>query len=176
MIKVRARSLRSYLSGGDRRSIAESSRVWELVRARPSRVSELAALAEDADALVAQRALDLLEKLAHERPKWVEPHKHLFIGPLADSGRWEIRLQVVRALPLFTWTAGQRRRVIDILLRDVAHSQKFVKAWALDSLAQLAKAQAPLRPTVLRHIRAFERSSSPALRARARHARAHLSR
>ena len=44
--------------------------------------------------------MDLLEKLAHEHADWVQPHKRLFIGPLADSDQWEIRLQVVRALPL----------------------------------------------------------------------------
>jgi hypothetical protein len=133
---------------------------------------ELAALAKDEDVLVSQRALDLLEKLAHERPDWVEPHKRLFIGPLADSDRWEVRLQIVRALPLFTWTASERRRVVAILKRDVAHSQKFLKAWALDSLAALAQAHPRLRPMVFRLVKAFERSGSPALAARARRVRA----
>jgi hypothetical protein len=122
--------------------------------------------------LVSQRALDLLEKLAYEHPNWVEPHKRLFIGNLADSDRWEVRLQVVRALPLFTWTANERRRAVAILKRDVSHTQKFVKAWALDSLATLAQMHPRLRPIVLRHLRAFERSGSKALAARARRIRA----
>jgi len=122
--------------------------------------------------LVSQRALDLLEKLAHEYPDWVKPHKRLFIGSLADSDRWEVRLQVVRALPLFMWTAHERRRVVAILKRDIAHTQKFVKAWALDSLATFAQEDARLRPIVLRYLRAFERSGSKALAARARRVRA----
>lgn len=93
-------AMRSLLQGGDRRSLARSSRALELVRAEPDRVSDLAALAVDRDGLVAMRALDALEKLARERPEWVEPHKHVFLGAPADSERWEVRLQVVRALPL----------------------------------------------------------------------------
>jgi hypothetical protein len=93
-------SLRDLLLGGDRRSIARSGLALKLVRSSPERVAELAALAGDEDPLVSQRALDLLEKLALGQPEWIEPHKHLFIGALADSDRWEVRLQIVRALPL----------------------------------------------------------------------------
>src|SRR6476469_2150128 len=109
------------LAGGDRPSIARSAQAMELVRSAPERVTEVAALAEDEDPLVSQRALDLLEKLAHDRPEWVAPHKSLFIGPLADSDRWEVRLQIVRALPLFQWTKAERSRVLEILRRDVGH-------------------------------------------------------
>lgn len=167
-------SLRDLLLGGDRRSIARSGRALELVRSRPARVAEVAVLARDADPLVSQRALDLLEKLAHDHPEWIEPHKRLFIGPLADSDRWEVRLQIVRALPLFRWKTAQRVRVLAILRRDVEHPQKFVQAWALDSLATLAVKDPALRPIVLRHLRDFERSGSKALIARARHARQRL--
>ena len=75
------------LSGGDRRGIADSARVRSLIERRPSRLKELAALTTHDDWLVTQRALDLLEKLAHEHPDWVEPYKKVFIGPLADSDK-----------------------------------------------------------------------------------------
>ena len=169
-------SLRDLLLGGDRRSIARSGQALTLVRAEPERVAEVAALARDEDQLISQRALDLLEKLAHEQPAWIEPHKRLFIGSLADSDRWEVRLQIVRALPHFRWTKAQRPRVLEILRRDVTHPQKFVKAWALDSLATLAREDPALRRFVFRHLRSFERSGSKALGARARHVRERLSR
>ena len=75
--------LKSLLSGGDRRSVARSERARALVEADPRRVSELAALAEDGDWLVSMGAMDQLEKLAHAHADWVQPHKRLFIGPLA---------------------------------------------------------------------------------------------
>ena len=93
-------AVRELLTGGDRRGIAESNRVRALVERTPSLVRELAVLTNDDNWLVAQRALDLLEKLAHEHPDWIEPHKAVFIGPLAESDKWEIRLQIVRAPPL----------------------------------------------------------------------------
>jgi len=121
------------------------------------------------------RAVDLLEKLAHKNAQSVEPHKEIFLGPLADSDKWEIRLQIVRALPLFNWTAAERRRVVEILLRDAGHPQKFVKAWALDSLATLSRNDTALVPVVRRLLRAFERSGSKALTTRARRIRERLS-
>jgi HEAT repeat protein len=167
-------SLRALLSGGDRRSLARSSQALALVHANPGRVAELAALAKDEDWLVSLRALDLLEKLAGEHPEWVEPHRRVFIGALADSDKWEVHLQVVRALPRFRWSRGERRRVLAILRRDVSHPQKFVRAWALDSLARFAETDAALAPIVARHLEELERSGSSALVTRARHIRERL--
>lgn len=165
---TRAQPLRDLLSGGDRRSIARSNQVLDRVRREPSLVAEIAALAGDADWLVSLRALDLLEKLAHQHPGWVEPHKELFLGPLADSDQWEMRLQIVRALPLFRWSPAAKRRALEILLRDLEHPKIFVRAWALDSLAAFARRDPKLAPLVREHLEAFERSGSKALAARAR--------
>ena len=170
-----SRELRWYLTGGDRRSIADSKRVRAIVEQAPARVSELAALAEDEEWLIALRAMDLLEKLAHDHPEWIEPHKKLFIGPLADSDKWEVRLQIVRALPLFRWTPAQMKRVEAILLENVAFPQTFVRAWALDSLATFAARRKRLAPIVERYLYEFENSTSAALRARARNIRKRLS-
>lgn len=167
-------AIRPLLAGGDRRSIQQSNRVRALVERTPSRVSELVSLTRDDDWLVAQRALDLLEKLAHDHPDWIEPHKRVFMGPLADSDKWEIRLQIVRALPLFRWTPSEQRRIEKILVDNVSFPQTFVRAWALDGLATLAQRREALLPVVRRHLRAFERSPSKALQARARQIRARL--
>ncbi|MFO0744155.1 MAG: hypothetical protein U1F43_00585 [Myxococcota bacterium] len=137
-------------------------------------MGELAELAGDEDALVAMRAVDLLEKLAHAHTDWVEPHKRLFVGPLADSDMWEVRLQVVRALPLFRWTKRERERAVAILVRDVDHPRAFVRAWALDSLAAFAARDASLAPVVEAALTRFERSGQKALATRARHIRARL--
>jgi hypothetical protein len=168
------RQFRELLSGGDRRSIADSQRVRTLIERRPARLQALAALIGDPDALVVQRALDLLEKFAHEHPQWVEPYKNVFLGPLAESDRWEIRLQIVRALPLFRWTRTQARRVEEILISNIAFPQTFVRAWALDSLATLSLRSVRLAPLVMQRLAEFEQSSSKALQARARAIRERL--
>lgn len=166
--------VRMLLSGGDRRSIADSNRVRALVEVNPKLVADLAELAKDEDWLIAQRALDLLEKLAHDHLAWVRRYKKVFIGPLAESDKWEVRLQIVRALPLFEWTPAEMKRVERILLENVKFPQTFVRAWALDSLATFSERRPRLRSAVLRHLREFENSSSKALQARARHIRARL--
>jgi hypothetical protein len=167
-------SLRSLLAGGDRRSIAGSNRVLALVCAAPKRAAHLAELAKDADWLVSMRALDLLEKLVHDHPEWVRPYRRVFIGPLAHSDKWELHLQIVRALPFLRWTPRERSRVLAILRRDLDHPQLFVRAWALDSLARFAQDDATLLPVVHRHLAAFIRSGRPALAARARKIRNRL--
>jgi hypothetical protein len=131
------------------------------------------ALTKDQDWLVIMRATDLLEKLAHEHPEWVEPYKEVFLS-LANSDKWEIRLQVVRALPLFNWRHRERRRVVEILLRDVDHPQTFVKPWALDGLATLAAKDKALMPVVRRSLAQFQRSGSKALATRAEHIKRRL--
>jgi hypothetical protein len=163
------------LSGGDRRSQARSHLALARARGDRRRIKELARLTADEDWLVAMRALDLLEKLAHEDAFSVAPHKHIFLGELADSEQWEIRLQVVRVLPLFKWTTTERRRAVAILIRDVEFPQSFVRAWALDSLATFAEADPALRPVVERQLRAFARSGRKSLQARARHIRTRMS-
>ncbi len=166
--------IRELLSGGDRRSIADSKRVRALVEEDPALVADLVALTRDEDWLIVQRSVDLLEKLAHEHPEWIAPHQRLFIGPLAEREQWEIRLQIVRALPLFRWTPTQSKRVREILLDNLAFPQTFVRAWALDGLARLAETTPALLPRVRRALVEFERSPSKALQARARQIRARL--
>jgi len=167
--------IHALLSGGDRRSIADSKRARRYIEENPSRIAVLATLAHDENWLIVQRSLDLLEKLAQENSIWVEPYKELFVGALAESDKWEIRLQIVRALPLFQWTPTQTRRVEAILLENVSFPQTFVQAWALDSLATLSQRRKGLRPIVERHLREFERSARKSLQARARQIRARLS-
>lgn len=162
-----SRSLRDLLAGGDRRSIARSNAALRLLRADRRRVAELAKLVADRDWLIVMRAADLLEKLAHEHPEWIQRYRRLFIGPLASHDSWEIRLQVARALPLLRWTADERPRVLRILRRYVDDPQLFVRAWALDSLARFAEDDPDLMSAVRRLLKTFRRSDRPALRSRA---------
>ncbi|HZP87179.1 MAG TPA: HEAT repeat domain-containing protein [Burkholderiales bacterium] len=162
------RSLRALLVGGDRRSIARSNEALAILRAHPHRLAELVRLTEDSDWLVVMRAMDLLEKLAHEQPDWIQPYRALFIGPLAQHESWEIRLQIARALPLLKWTAKEREKVVSILTEYANDRQTFVKAWAVDSLAKFAEGDAALLASVEQLLEELERSESRALESRAR--------
>ena len=83
-------------------------------------------------------------------------------------------MQIARALPLLRWTPAQRERVVAVLLGYARQPRKFVKAWALDSLARFAEHDGALMAFVDSLILEFERSESPALDARARQIRKRL--
>ena len=106
--------LRALLTGGDRRSIAQANRALEIARGDREAVAELAGLTGDDDWLVGQRACDALEKLAHEKPEMVDPYKRVFVDHI-NSPYWEVRLQCVRAIPLFAWTADEKLNIISAL-------------------------------------------------------------
>jgi len=116
----------------------------------------------------------MLEKGSPDQVDLVQPYKQTFLGPLADSDKWEIRLQIVRALPLLQWTPAERTRAVEILRENVAYPQTFVRAWALDSLATFAVGDPRLMRVVKKCLDDFERSGSKALQARARNIKARL--
>jgi hypothetical protein len=78
--KVSRETLRQLLTGGHRRSIAQSNQARALVAQNPDLIADIARLLDDEDWLVSQRALDLLEKFAHDHPDWVEPYKQASVG------------------------------------------------------------------------------------------------
>ena len=79
--------------------------------------------------------------------------------------------QVVRALPLFRWSGAELRRAEEIVRRDIAHPQTFVRAWAADSLARFAEKNPALLPDLERCLAQFDASDSKALATRAREIR-----
>jgi hypothetical protein len=164
---TRGSPLRPLLGGRDRRSIAGVSQVLAAVRSDPRLMAELAGLTNDGDWLVAMRALDAFEKLARTSPTLVGPHRDLLIGSLAEDEHWEIRLQIVRALPQFDWPPGKRRRAIAILQDNLNHAQAFVRAWAVDGFALFAEREPALNPALEIALRGLEMSGRKALMARA---------
>ncbi|MCC6736327.1 MAG: HEAT repeat domain-containing protein [Bauldia sp.] len=156
------------LSGGDRRSIAKAPEALDLVLADPASVASLVSLTRHESWLVRMRALDLLEKLAHRRRELVEPYRDVFLGPAAEAEQWEVRLQVVRALPLFDWSPAERKRAVAILRENADHPQTFVRAWATDGLARFAESDEALRPLVDRLVAAMAASGRKSLMSRAR--------
>jgi HEAT repeat protein len=159
--------LRDLLTGGDRRSIAQADKALQIAREDRAAVDELARLTGDEDWLVAQRACDVLEKLLRERPEWVQPHRQVFFS-LLSSPYWETRLQCVRALPLFAWSAKKRRAVVEVLRKAIDDEQKFVRCWALDGFALMVADEPAFQTELLGRVSEFLGSDAPSMRARAK--------
>jgi HEAT repeat protein len=159
--------LRDLLTGGDRRSVAQAEEALAIARQDRKAVNELARLTTDPDPLVASRSLDVLEKLVHEVPEWVEPHRMVFLHNV-DHEYWEARLQCARAIPLLNWNPNERIKLIKSLRQRIDDDQKFVRCWALDSFAQLVGDDTDLREELDRHLASFLNSGVPSMVARAR--------
>jgi hypothetical protein len=104
------------------------------------------------DPLVSMRALNLLERLTRQHPGRRTRYRNVLIGPLAESEDWEIRLRVVRLLPLFDWKPDELTRVHSILRQGARHRQRTVWTSALESLAAMAMKDPGLLGTVRRHL------------------------
>ena len=152
----------------DRRSMAGSEVVRDLVRHEPSRVRELVAVLEGDDAFAQMRALDLLEKLARENREWVEPCKGEFLRGWDRSDIWENRLATVRALGLFEWSGADLESALSILRRLIDDEQKFVKAWALDSFALISLGHPELKEEAVGYVMEALGSGAKSVQARAR--------
>lgn len=155
------------MKGGDRRSLAQAAEALELVRHDQTRIAELVELTGDADPLVAYRACDVLEKLAHDDMAAVSEFRHVFVQRMTHP-YWEARLQCVRAVSLFEWGEAERVEVITALRERLDDEKQFVRAWALDSFAAFANGDETLQGEVDARIREFLGSQSKALQARAR--------
>lgn len=166
-------ALRMLLSGGDRRSLAGAAKALSLVLRHPESLADLAGLTAGDDPLIAFRAMDVIEKVAHRDPARVEPFKSVLIGTANDSPMWEMHLQIVRALPLFRWSDDEMERVLHLLRRHLHSPNTMVRVWALDSLSIFSLSAAGLRPEVAKHLAEFE-TGTPAMRSRGRHIRARL--
>jgi hypothetical protein len=85
------------------------------------------------------------------------PHKRLFIGPLADSDKWEMRLQIVRAwavygLATFAVRDPSLLPVVQRCLRSLARSEsKALKTRARRIRERLAAEQRTRLQSERRH-------------------------
>lgn len=156
------------LTDPDRKSLAGSEAVREACRADLSLVGELVGCLEAGDDLVQMRALDLLEKLAREERDWVEPFRGVFLEGWHESGIWENRLQVMRAVGLFDWSGEELERVLAILRLGLRDEQKFVRAWAMDSFARVAVGREGLREEAVGYVLEGLGSEVKSVAARAR--------
>ncbi len=162
-------SIRSLLEGEPRKSQAGSNQALEMLLRDGSLVDELVACVDDPDELVQMRALDLIDKVARKEPEWTEPHRGLLLREYHRLPLWENRLQVARALGLFSWEGSEHERAVEILMELVEDEQPFVKAWALDSLAVLSVRDESLRGFVRHRLEDHLQTGTKSMAARARH-------
>jgi ribose 1,5-bisphosphokinase PhnN len=111
-----------------------------------------------------------LERETRHAPEGLEPFRDPLLSLLGADEPWTVRLHVVRLVGRIEWSGEERERVTDYLFEQAAGENRFVAAWAIDSLSMLAVRHGELEGRVRDHIHAGFESTSAATRVRCRHA------
>lgn len=164
------------LEGGDRRSIGRVAEVIADVEANPRLFSSLVHAMVAADACVAMRAADAVEKLAARHPDWLDPHADWLIDQAAGSALHEVRWHFAQICARLKMSRGQRQQVVAILESYLDDRSAIVKTFAMQALTDLALADDNLLPIVARHIQELTQTGTPAMRARGRKLQVRLAR
>jgi HEAT repeat protein len=162
------RTILDELRGADRRSIGRSNQVVGTVRRAPSLFPLLINGLEDEDPLVRMRAADAAEKLTVKNPQLLQPFKRRLINLAAQAEQQELRWHLAQMLPRLELSEKDRKSVATILRGYLKDKSRIVKTFAMQSLADLALQDSRLLASVTRHISAFVRKGSPAMKSRGR--------
>lgn len=129
----------------------------------------------DEDPVVSMRAADALEKVSARHPERLHPLKDEFLARLPEIDQMEVRWHVAQMLPRLNLTREERHtQAVPVLLDYLRAKSRIVQTFALQALADFARADPHLRPRVRRLVEEAGRTGSPAVRSRSRHLLAQL--
>jgi HEAT repeat protein len=166
--------IESWLSGGDLRSDGASNEVARTIIENPELLPDLVACLDAGDAVVRGRAADALEKVGRILPDAVVPHLDRLVTALSEDGVPMVRWHLAMTLGHLVMYADQADLIETALLERLKDESIFVVSWAIASLCILAFKYPARLPGITSAIVPFEKSSSAALRTRARKAMAAL--
>lgn len=164
------------LSGGDRRSIGHSNEVVAEVLARPGHFRHVFAGLSSDDLIVRMRAADAVEKITAQRPELLQPFKKKLLAVAGSTDQQEVRWHAALMIPRLELTPKERAVAVDILFDYLHDHSSIVKAWAMQSLSDLAGKDSSLHAKILPLLEELTEIGTPAMRARGRKILQHLNR
>jgi hypothetical protein len=170
------KNILTLLRGGDRRTIGYSDQVAAMVSADPKLFPKLIAGLWSADPLVRMRAADAAEKVTRKQRGLLLPYRKELLGLLTEAQEQELRWHLAVMVPRLPLTPRERRLAVSSLEGYLNDRSSIVKTFALQGLADLAKAEPGLRPRVVEMLREATRKGTPAMKARSRKLLIHLGR
>jgi hypothetical protein len=164
----------NWLAGGDLRSDGASNEVAQVIIHHPGLLPDLVAGLDATDPVVRGRAADALEKVGRILPDSVVQHIQRIVTALSEDEVAMVRWHLAMALGHLAMYADQADRIETALLARLKDESVFVVSWSMASLCILALQYPAKLPGIVSAIAPFEKSSSAALRTRARKAMAAL--
>lgn len=162
------RCILAMLAGGDRRSEGRADEVVVWVLAHPAGFAELIEGLRSEDPVVLMRAADAVEKVSRSHPAWLKPYRRALLEEWSAIEEKDVRWHVAQMLPRLQWTAGQRRRVFDVLQGYLKDPSSLVRTCAMQALVELVADDPAGRAAVRRRVQQLVRTGTPAMRARGR--------
>lgn len=162
------KNILSLLQGGDRRSIGSADRIAKIVVQEPSLFPNLMAGLWSENSLVRMRAADTAEKVTRDNPALLQPFKKELLELLAEATQQELRWHLAAMIPRLALNAAERKLVASLLESYLEDRSSIVKTFALQGLADLARGDPSMLPTVRDMLREATRSGTPAMKARSR--------
>lgn len=159
-----------WLTIGDLRSDGAADQVVEVVRRNPRLLPDVVVALKSPRAATRGHAADALEKIGREHPQDLARFLAVFLGALrADEVamvRWHMAMLLGHLSTLPTLTP----RLIPPLMRATCDPSAFCQSWAVTSLCLFGRQNSAWTRRIADAISPLVRSSSPALRLRARRA------
>jgi HEAT repeats len=166
--------IENWLSGGDLRSDGASNEVAQTIIHNPRLFPDLVACLDAGDAVVRGRAADAIEKIARILPDIAVQNLDCLVTALSGDEVPMVRWHLAMALGHLVMNEEQADLIEKALLERLEDESVFVVSWAIASLCILAFQYPARLPGITSAIAPFEKSSSAALRTRARRAMAAL--
>jgi HEAT repeat protein len=162
--------LARWLSTEDLRSDGAANQVVEVVRRNPDLLSDLIDALDSSHPATRGHADDALEKLGRERVLDLRRYLPIFLNALRRDEVSMVRWHMAMLLGHLSPEPRIVPRLVPALARATRDPSVFVQSWAVTSLCLIAR-QVPSRAgSIARMIAPLTRSSSIALRGRARRA------
>jgi hypothetical protein len=156
------------LSGGDRRSVGESSRAVLAVLEAPELIGILFQGVEACDPVLRMRCADAIEKVTANRPELLVPFKKTILNRLSKVEQQEVRWHAAPLLSRLPLTEAEETTVVNLLLGYTNDRSSIVKTMAMQALADIALRSHRLLPEIKQHIEELFVIGTPAMKARSK--------
>ena len=162
------KNILSLLEGGDRRTIGRADRIAAVVLKDPRLFPQLMAGLWSENPLVRMRAADAAEKVTRNNPALLQAFKKELLGLMAETTQQELRWHLAAMIPRLALNTVERKLAASLLEGYLEDRSSIVKTFALQGLADLARRDSSMLPTVTEMLREATRSGTPAMKARSR--------
>lgn len=107
--------LHRVLGAGDLRSAGKTENIIKQAQSSARLRKKLFSLLDDDNRLIRMRTSDVLEKVTHDHPEWLLPHRALLLSVMQKYEDKELRWHLVQLAGRTDWTTAQRKVIIRLL-------------------------------------------------------------